>query len=101
MKSCPLWDRILERGLEYSLHIEKICWKPLLEGIGEKTGCKVVIDSSLRLIHNARSRIEYKTGKAKVELEKGTITQKEYERQLKELDEDLKKVPEFGRYRFE
>ncbi len=100
VKSCPLWNRVLERGLEFSLHIEKICWKPLLDGIGEKTDSKAVVDFSLRLAHIARSRIEHKTGKAKAQLEKGAITQKEYESQVKELEEDLKKVPETGKYRF-
>ncbi|MGY5853770.1 MAG: hypothetical protein RTU92_09410 [Candidatus Thorarchaeota archaeon] len=100
VKSCPLWDRVLEKGLEFSLHIEKICWKPLLEGIGEKTGCNAVVDFSLRLAHIARSRIKHKTGKAKANLEKGAITQKEYESQVKVLEDDLKELPEIGRYRF-
>ncbi|TFG94855.1 hypothetical protein E4H12_14410, partial [Candidatus Thorarchaeota archaeon] len=40
VKKCPIWERILERGLEFAFHIEEICWMPMLEGIGEKTGAK-------------------------------------------------------------
>ncbi|MGV9169694.1 MAG: hypothetical protein ACOC38_07130, partial [Promethearchaeia archaeon] len=58
--SCPIWERVHELGLEYSFHIEEICWKPLLEAIAKETGTKAIIDSSLRLIHVNRGKIEYK-----------------------------------------
>jgi len=55
VKKCPLLDRILEKGLEYAFHIEEICWMPMLEGIGTKTGAKPEMDSALRLVHNAKT----------------------------------------------
>jgi hypothetical protein len=99
-KSCPLWDRILERGLEYSFHIEEICWKPMLEGIAEKTGISVIVESSLRTAYVSRSKIEYKKKKAKIALEKGTITKDEYEQQIANLEDSLKGLQSTGRYRF-
>jgi hypothetical protein len=100
IKSCPLWDRILERGLEYSFHLEKICWKPMLEGIGEKTGVSAVVESSLRMTHVNRSKIDYKKKKAKSALEKGAITKDEYKQQIVNLEETLKSLSPIGRYRF-
>ena len=99
-KSCPLWERILEKGLEYSFHVEEICWKPMLEGIGEKTGASVVVESSLRMAYVNHSKIEYKKKKAKAALEKGAITKDEYEQQIANLEDTLKGLPSTGRYRF-
>jgi hypothetical protein len=100
IKSCPLWERILEKGLEYSFHVEKICWKPMLEGISEKTGVSVVVESSLRMAHVNRSKIEYKKNKAKSALDKGAITKDEYEKQAEYLEDTLKNLPNTGKYRF-
>lgn len=100
VKSCPVWNRILERGLEYAFHLEEICWKPMLEGIGEKIGAKPTIESVLRLIHIEHSKVDYKKGKAKKSLEKGQITKDEYENQIVMLDKSIESVPEFGVYRF-
>ena len=99
-KSCPLWDRILERGLEYSFHVEEICWKPMLEGIAEKTGVSVIVESSLRTAYVNRSKIEYKKKKNKTALEKGTITKDEYDQQIANLEDTLRGLPSTGRYRF-
>ncbi|MHA2118125.1 MAG: hypothetical protein ACW98J_04325, partial [Candidatus Thorarchaeota archaeon] len=101
VKSCPLWNRILERGLEYAFHVEEICWKPMLEGIGEKSGAKPVADSALRLIHLERGKSDHKKGKAKSALDKGTITKEEYDKQISALDEILQKIPTEGHYRFD
>ena len=100
IKSCPIWDRILERGLEYSFHVEEICWKPMLDGIGEKMGVKSRLQSSLRLAHLSRVKIEYKKGKAKASLDTGTLEKSEFDLQMTALEQDMTEVPEFGRYHF-
>ncbi len=101
VKSCPVWNRILERGLEYAFHIEEICWKPMLEGIGEKAGARPIVESSLRIAHLERVRFDYKKGKAKAALEKGKISNKEYESRIASLEERLQQIPSQGLYRFE
>ncbi len=101
VKSCPLWNRILERGLEYSFHVETICWKPLMEGIGEKIGATPKVVSSLRLAHLAQTRAEHKMKKAKDMLDMGSITKEAYDRQVKDLENELDKGVKFGIYHFE
>ena len=101
VKSCPLWDRILERGLEYAFHVEDICWKPMLEGIGGESGAKPVVESALRLIHLEKAKSEYKKNKAKAAFDKGGISKEEYEAQVEALDHALGEIPSNGRYRFE
>jgi hypothetical protein len=100
VKKCPVWDRILERGLEYAFHVEEICWMPMLEGIGEKTGAKPEMETSLRLAHIESAKIAYKKGKAKAALEKGKLTKNEYDIEIVKLDETLENAPMLGRYRF-
>jgi hypothetical protein len=101
VNTCPIWNRILERGLEYSFHIEEICWKPLLQGISEVTGSIPTFDNSLRLIHIENAKLEYKKSKAKKALESGSITKGEYDKQTAALDKSAKTVPKRGHYRFE
>jgi len=101
VKSCPVWNRILERGLEYAFHVEEICWKPMLEGIGEKAGARPVVESSLRITHLERVRLNHKKGKAKAALEKGEISKKDYETQIESFEESLQQIPSQGHYRFE
>jgi hypothetical protein len=101
VKSCPLWNRILERGLEYAFHVEEICWKPMLEGIGKKAGAKPVVEYSLRLIHLERTKAEYKKKKTKAAFEKGSLSREEYDIQVEALDQVLGKIPSEGRYRFD
>ena len=101
VKKCPLWDRILEKGLEYAFHIEEICWKPMLEGIGDKMGAKAVVDTSLRLVHVERARMEHKKSKRKRDLDSGKLSQEDYQTQIAKLEESLRSLPEVGRYRFE
>ena len=101
VKSCPIWNRILERGLEFSFHIEEICWMPLLDGVAKITGAKPIADTSLRLLHINRQKVEYKKGKAKKALEKGNLTKEEYEKQIVMLDKDIEGMPKYGQYRFE
>ena len=100
ISKCPLWERILERGLEYSFHVEEICWKPLFEGIAEKTGSKVQMASSLRMNYLEGVKIEYKKGKAKAALDRGALSKEEFNTQVATLDEGKAKIPEFGLYRF-
>ena len=100
VKSCPLWDRILERGLEYAFHVEEICWKPLLTGIGEVAGAKPRMETALRLVHLEKAKGDYKKGKAKLALEKGTISKEEYDTQVAQLNQVLENLPAEGRYRF-
>ncbi len=100
VKKCPLLDRILEKGLEYAFHIEEICWMPMLEGIGKKSGVKPTMDSALRLVHNAKARAEYKKGKAKAALDKGQITNEEYDKEIVMLEQRIENAPKIGLYRF-
>ncbi|RDE12992.1 MAG: hypothetical protein C4K48_09295 [Candidatus Thorarchaeota archaeon] len=101
VKACPIWNRILERGLEFSFHVEEICWMPLLEGIGEVTKATPVAESSLRLIHIENTKIEYKKEKARTALERGDSTKAEYEKQIGVLDKTLESAKKYGHYRFE
>lgn len=101
IKSCPLWNRILERGLEYAFHVEEICWKPLLTGIGEVAEAKPKMVSDLRLVHLEKAKADHKKGKAKVALEKGAISKEEYDTQVANLEGALETVPKEGRYRFD
>lgn len=101
VSECPLWNRILQKGLEFSFHVEEICWKPLLEGIGEKTGARASCITSLRLNHIAKSKTDYKKGKAKKALEKGDISQEDFDQLIKRLDSDATRIPTTGQYRFQ
>ncbi len=101
VKECPLWNRILEKGLEFAFHVEEICWKPLLDGISELTGAKPKVVTSLRLNHIAKSKIDYKIGKTKKALDKGEISQDEFDKAMKSLENEAIKIPNFGQYRFE
>ena len=100
VKKCPVWNRILERGLEFSFHVEEICWIPMLEGIGEKIGAKPEMETSLRLAHIEGAKLDYKKGKAKAALEKGQITKEEYDNQIVMLEQSIENAPTFGLYRF-
>jgi hypothetical protein len=100
VKRCPVWDRIQERGLEYAFHVEEICWMPMLEGIGEKTGARPEMETSLRLAHIETAKIAYKKGKAKAALERGSVTKEQYDKEIVMLDDTLVKAPTLGRYRF-
>lgn len=100
VKKCPVWNRILERGIEYAFHVEEICWMPMLEGIGEKTGAKPVMETSLRLAHIENSKVAYKRGKVKAALDNGQITKAQFDKEIVMLDEILANAPTFGRYRF-
>ncbi|MFW9767520.1 MAG: hypothetical protein ACFFF9_08520 [Candidatus Thorarchaeota archaeon] len=100
VKKCPVLNRIQERGLEFAFHVEEICWMPMLEGIGEKTGAKPEMEISLRLAQLEAAKISYKKGKAKTALERGSITKEQYDKEIVMLDESLEKAPTFGHYRF-
>ena len=101
VKECPIWNRILEKGLEFAFHVEEICWGPLLDGIAEKTGTKPKVITSLRLNHIAMSKIDYKKGKMKKALDKGDLTQEEFDKSMESLKNEANKIPNFGQYRFE
>ncbi|MBY8998666.1 MAG: hypothetical protein KGD60_13130 [Candidatus Thorarchaeota archaeon] len=100
VKKCPVWNRILERGLEYSFHVEEICWMPMLEGIGEKTGVKPVMESALRLAHIEGAKVDYKKDKVKAALDKSQITREEYDKEMVVLKQRLENSPKLGLYRF-
>ncbi len=100
VKKCPVWNRILERGLEYAFHVEEICWMPMLEGIGEKTGTKPEMESSLRLSHIESSKVDYRKGKLKAALDKSQITKEEYDKEMVILDQRLESASTKGLYRF-
>jgi hypothetical protein len=97
---CPIWNRILEKGLEFAFHIEEICWMPMLEGIGEKVGAKPEMESSLRLAHIQIAKLNYKKEKAKKALDNGKITKEEYDKQIVMLDEGIENAPTLGKYHF-
>jgi hypothetical protein len=101
VKACPIWSRILERGLEFSFHVEEICWMPLLEGISDVIGAKPVLENSLRLVHIENNKIEYKKMKAKKAKESGAITKEEFDKQIGILNESLDSAKKYGHYRFE
>ncbi len=101
VKACPLWERIRERGLEYAFHVEEICWKPLLEGIGEKLGTKPIVKSSLRLAYVERAKAEYKKTKAKRALDANKISEDDYKKQIEMLEKTIQGIVEEGRYGFE
>ncbi|MFW9932685.1 MAG: hypothetical protein ACFFDR_08515 [Candidatus Thorarchaeota archaeon] len=101
VKECPLWNRILEKGLEFAFHVEEICWAPLLKGIAERTGAMPKVITSLRLNHIAMAKIDYKKGKAKKSFDKGEVSQEDYDSMMKSLENDANKISNFGQYRFE
>ena len=100
VKKCPLWDRILEKGLEFAFHIEEICWMPMLEAIGEKTGAQPVMETSLRLAHIQTAKLLYKKEKAKKALDKGQMTKEQYDKEIVMLDQGIEKSPTHGKYHF-
>ncbi|MHA2080914.1 MAG: hypothetical protein ACW99H_07205, partial [Candidatus Thorarchaeota archaeon] len=93
VKKCPVWNRILERGLEYAFHVEEICWMPMLEGIGEKIGAKPEMESALRLAYIAKAKIDHKKDKVKAVLDKSQITKEEYDKEIVILDQRLENAP--------
>ncbi len=100
VKECPFWNRIVEQGLEYSFHIEEICWMPLLKGIGENFGVTPTMKSSLRLNYVARGKNEYKKSKVSKALKAGKVSKDGYEKTIEELDRNMKDIPEYGRYQY-
>jgi len=100
VKKCPVWDRILERGLEFAFHVEEICWMPMLNGIGEKVGAIPEMITALRLVHIENTKVEYKKNKAKKALDDGHLTEQEYNKEIAKLDQLLKIIPKFGQYVF-
>jgi hypothetical protein len=101
VNACPIWNRILERGLEFSFHVEEICWKPLLQGISDITGSRPVVENSLRLIHIEKTKLDYKISKAKKAFEDGRIKKGEYDKQKAALEKSAATVQKCGHYRFE
>ncbi len=99
--SCPLWKRVLERGLEYAFHIEEICWMPLLRGIGERLGATPVCESDLRTAHLERAKIEYKIRRLEQDMERGKIQRDDFQRQKESLMDSMSRVPKTGVYRFD
>lgn len=100
VKKCPLLDRIVERGLEFSFHVEDLCWLPMLQGVGEVVGAQPEMITSLRLTYIERAKVDYKKGKAKKALDEGQMTEKEYEKEIAKLEQTLNVIPKFGEYVF-
>ena len=100
VKKCPIWNRILERGLEFAFHVEEICWMPMFEGIGEKTGAIPEMETSLRLAHIESAKFFHKKKKAMAALDKGNLTKEEYDKQIVMLDKSIENAQTLGLYRF-
>ena len=100
VKKCPVWNRILERGLEFAFHVEEICWMPMLKGIGEKTGARPEMETSLRLAHIESAKFFHKKKKAKAAFDSGNMTKEEYDKQIVMLDKSIENAPTLGLYRF-
>ncbi len=99
--SCPLWERVLKRGLEYAFHIEEICWMPLLRGIGEILGATPACESDLRTSYLERAKSEYKIKRLEQDVARGKIRQEEFQRQRAAMVADMEHVPKTGVYRFD
>ncbi len=90
VSSCPFWNRIKEKGLEYALHCEEFLCAPLLDGIREALSAKETqVETSLRLAYITRARLEYKISK----LESTALTNVDTQRQLTRLKKDLAALP--------
>jgi hypothetical protein len=88
--SCPLWNRIKERGLEYAYHCEEFASAPLLAGLKDALGLhEVKVETSLRLAHLERARLEYKLSQLKGAASNDSAAKK----QRTELEEQLKQLP--------
>ena len=67
VSSCPFWNRIKERGLEYALRCEEFTCAPLLEGLKEAMKAEEArVDISIRQVHVERAKLEYKLSKLAV-----------------------------------
>jgi hypothetical protein len=87
--ACPLWNRIKERGLEYAFHCEEFATAPLLTGLKDALGLsEVKVETSLRLAHLDRAKLEYKLSQLK-----GTVSDASTKKQRAELEEQLKRLP--------
>ncbi len=87
--TCPIWERILSRQLEYGLRCEEFICAPYLSGIKDAYGGKEAsVETNLRLAHIARARLQYKLNKiktAKSADSTGQVQITEMEKQLSQL----------------
>ena len=85
---CPIWDQIKERGLEYAYRCEEFACTPLLRGLKETTGAsETTVETSLRLMHIERAKLEYKLSKIRKAATSDSKTQRE------KLEKELKRIP--------
>ncbi len=85
---CPIWDRIKERGLEYAYRCEEFACAPLLQGFKEAMGVtEATVETSLRLMHLERARLEYKLAKT------GKAQTSDSKTQREQLEKELKQLP--------
>jgi len=89
VSSCPLWDRILEKGLEYAFRCEEFACTPLMKGLVETLGGKdAKVELSLRQVHVERAKLKYKLSKlAAAEGPEVKEMRDELERKLSQLPE--------------
>ena len=88
--TCPIWDRILVGQLEYGLRCEEFICAPYLTGIKETMGAKeATVETSLRLAHVARVRLEYKLKKLKSVI----TSDPQAKAQIAELEAQLNRLP--------
>ncbi|MEM2142819.1 MAG: hypothetical protein QXS20_03495 [Candidatus Thorarchaeota archaeon] len=99
--SCPLTDRIIERGLEYAFRIDEICWLPMMQAIGERAGAVPSCKHSLSSLYLERQRLDYKIEKAKASFEAGKLSRDEFEREMSGLEKAKNGLPDHGEYVFE
>ncbi len=81
---CPIWDRIKERGLEYAYRCEEFACTPLLQATGAS---EVSVETSLRLMHLERARLEYKIAKT------GKAATSDSKAEREKLEKELKRLP--------
>lgn len=88
--NCPLWERIREGKLEYGYKCEEFTCTPLLAGLKEGLEAeKMTVETSLRLIHVERARLEYKISK----LKSADISDSAVKSQLSKLEKQLEQLP--------
>jgi len=101
IKSCPAWERVLDRGFEYAAQVQEVCWTPLLKGISERAGAMVRAVTSLSLASMEKTELEYKLKRAKQDRDNGAISIAEYYKQRDALERSIAGLPKTGHYEFE
>jgi hypothetical protein len=83
---CPLWDRICEGSLEYAFKCEEFTCAPLLAGLKEGLGAReMTVETSMRINHVNRARLEYKISKLKSADTSDPLVKEQYSELEKQL----------------